>query len=335
LLKSSRVVVTHWVHPEVVQYLSTFAEVVPNTSRDTLPRNEIIRRAEDADALMVFMPDCIDEQFLDACRKLRIVSGALKGYDNFDVASCSKRGIWFSIVPDLLTVPTAELAIGLMIGLARNMLEGDRFVRAGAFAGWRPKMYGAGLAGSYVGIVGMGSLGKAVAKRLSAFESRLLYYDAVPLSPDEEQQLSVVSLSFHDLLAISDFLVLAVPLNADTLGLVDAAALACMKPGSYLINPARGSVVDEKAVEDSLVSGHLGGYAADVFEMEDWARADRLSRISEKLLDLSDRTFFTPHLGSAVEAARREIAMEAARNIVDALHGKRPRAAINDPIALH
>ena len=197
------------------------------------------------------------------------------------------------------------------------------------------KCTGPGLADSYVGIVGMGSLGKAVAKRLSAFESRLLYYDPVQLSPNEEQELSVISLSFHDLLAIGDFVVLAVPLNADTLGLVDATALACMKPGSYLINPARGSVVDEIAVANSLISGHLGGYAADVFEMEDWARADRLSRIPQKLLDLSDRTFFTPHLGSAVEAARREIAMEAARNIVDALRGKRPRAAINDPIALH
>ncbi len=323
------------MHPEVVEYLSAFAAVAPNASRDTLSREEIIRRAKDADALMVFMPDCIDEPFLDACGKLRIVSAALKGYDNFDVAGCSRRGIWFSIVPDLLTVPTAELAIGLMIGLARNMLEGDRLVRTGRFAGWRPQMYGTGLADSYVGIVGMGSLGKAVAKRLSAFESKLLYYDSVPLSPNEEQELSVIGLSFHDLLAISDFVVLAVPLKSDTLGLVDKTALACMKPGSYLINPARGSVVDEIAIAESLASGHLGGYAADVFEMEDWARADRLSGISQKLLDLSDRTFFTPHLGSAVESARREIAMEAARNIVDALRGMRPRAAINDPIPLH
>ena len=130
-------------------------------------------------------------------------------------------------------------------------------------------------------------------------------------------------------------MVLAVPLNANTFGLVNATALACMKPGSYLINPARGSVVDEKAVADSLASGHLSGYAADVFEMEDWARTDRSPRICQKLLDLSDRTFLTPHLGSAVETARREIAMEAARNIVDALHGKKPRGAINDPIRLH
>ncbi len=105
-----------------------------------------------------------------------------------------------------------------------------------------------------------------------------------------------------------------------------------MNPDSYLINPARGSVVDEKAVAESLASGHLGGYAADVFEMEDWARAARPTRICQMLLDLPDRTFLTPHLGSAVEAARREIAMEAANNIVDALQGKRPRSAINNPI---
>lgn len=326
-----RVVITHWVHSEVLQYLSTFAEVAPNPSRETLDRGEIMLRARDADALMAFMPDCINEQFLDACPRLRIVSAALKGYDNFDVAACSKKGIWFTIVPDLLTGPTAELAIGLMIGLARNMLKGDRLVRTAGFAGWRPQMYGTGLADSNVGIIGMGCLGKAVARRLLAFESRLFYYDPVPMSHDREKELRVIRVSFHELLGISDFVVLAVPLNANTYRMLNASSLARMKPGSYLINPARGSVVDEKAVAEAVASGHLGGYAADVFEMEDWARTDRPSRVSQRLLDLTDRTFFTPHLGSAVDAARREIAMDAARNIVDVLHGKRPRGAVNNP----
>ncbi len=333
MVNSPNIVITHWVHSEIVHYLSTFAEVVCNDSRETLSRNEIIQRAKSADALMVFMPDCIDEEFLEACPKLRIVSGALKGYDNFDVESCSRRGIWFTIVPDLLTVPTAELAIGLMIGLARNMLQGDRFVRTGAFTGWRPQMYGTGLADANVGIIGMGSLGQAIAKRLGAFGSRLFYYDPVRMSHDMEQELQVVRLSFHELLGLSEFVVLAVPLNANTIGLLNTSALSRMKRGSYLINPARGSVVDEEAVGHSLTSGQLAGYAADVFEMEDWARADRPNTICQKFRDFADRTFLTPHLGSAVEAARREIEMEAARNIVDALQGKRPRSAINNPIS--
>ncbi len=174
-----------------------------------------------------------------------------------------------------------------------------------------------------------------MAKRLAAFECRLFYCDPVRLSPDKEQELQAIRIAFDKLLELSDFVVLVVPLNANTLGLFDADALACMNHGSYLIEPARGSVVDENAVAESLALGHLGGCAADVFEMEAWARADRPSRICQKLLDLSDRTFLTPHLGSAVEAARREIAMEAARNIADALQGKRPRSAINDPVPLH
>lgn len=176
-------------------------------------------------------------------------------------------------------------------------------------------MHGTGLAESNVGIIGTGSLGKAIAKRLSAFESRLFYCDPIPLSPDREQELHVIRNSFHELLGISDFVVLAVPLNTSTFGLLDANAVARMKLGSYLINPTRGFVVDEKAVADTLTSGHLSGYAADVFEMEDWARPDRPSRIFQRLLNLSDRTFFTPHLGSAVDVARQEIAMEAARSI--------------------
>src|SRR5271169_6894973 len=121
-----KVVVTHWVHPETAALLQGAAEVVPNLTRDTLPRTEILARAKDADALMAFMPDSVDDAFLAACPRLKIVAAALKGYDNFDVAACTRRGIWFSIVPDLLTVPTAELAIGLLLGLTRNLAEGDR-----------------------------------------------------------------------------------------------------------------------------------------------------------------------------------------------------------------
>jgi phosphonate dehydrogenase len=325
------VVITHWVHSEVIAFLSQRCEVIQNTTRETLPREEILKRAGDAHAIMVFMPDLVDEDFLFNCPKLKIIACALKGYDNFDVDACTRRGIWVSIVPDLLTTPTAELAIGLLIGLTRRMLEGDSFVRSGKFNGWRPELYGAGLAGRTLGIIGMGAVGQAIARRLVGYEMNVIYSDPIPLAKEKEDAVGLTRVSLTDLLAYSDFVVPLLPLNPETMHLINTTTISQMKPGSFLINACRGSVVNEQDVADALASGHLAGYAADVFEMEDWARTNRPHHIPQELLDNGKQTFFTPHLGSAVDNVRREIAMEAALNILQALNGKMPQGAINQP----
>lgn len=326
-----KVVLTHWVHPETIAMLESVAEVIPNTTRDTLPRAEVLARAKDADALMVFMPDSIDGGFLDACPKLKIVGAALKGYDNFDVDACTERGVWFSIVPDLLTVPTAELTIGLLLGLTRHLVEGDRRIRGGQFRGWRPELYGTGLSGRRLGIIGMGAVGRAIAKRLSGFDLELVYCDNVALGDEQEQAWGARRVGLDELLEQSDFVVPMLPMTPQTLHLINAGTIARMKPGSHLINACRGSVVDEQAVVDALRRGHLAGYAADVFEMEEWQRADRPHGIPQALLDNPSQTFFTPHLGSAVREVRIEIEHEAARNIIAALAGRQPSGAINRP----
>ena len=136
----SKVVVTHRVHEEILDLLQTSCEVCANQSADTLEREEILRRAAEAEGMMVFMPDSLDADFLDRCPRLKVVSAALKGYDNFDVAACTQRGVWFTIVPDLLTVPTAELTIALLLGLTRKILEGDRYVRSGGFQGFMARL---------------------------------------------------------------------------------------------------------------------------------------------------------------------------------------------------
>ncbi len=328
-----KVVLTHWVYPEIIEMLQSVAEVIPNTTRDTLPREEVLARAKDADALMVFMPDSIDRSFLDACPNLKIVGAALKGYDNFDVDACTQRGVWFSIVPDLLTIPTAELTIGLLLGLTRHLPEGDRRIRTGEFRGWRPELYGTGLSGRTLGIIGMGAVGRAIAKRLSGFDMKLLYCDDVALAAEQEQAWGARRLSLDELLQQSDFVVPMLPMTPQTLHLINAANIERMKPGSHLINACRGSVVDEQAVVEALRRGHLAGYAADVFEMEEWQRADRPDRIPQALLDNPSQTFFTPHLGSAVKEVRIEIEREAARNIIQALSGQRPSGAINHPVS--
>lgn len=311
--------------------LATHSEVIPNTAKEALSREEVLKRARNAQALMVFMPDMIDEPFLQACPRLRIISAALKGYDNFDVDACTRHGIWFTIIPDLLTTPTAELAIGLLIGLGRRIPEGDRFVRTGNFKGWRPQFYSIGLAGRTLGIIGMGAVGRAVARRALALEMRVLYHDKHPLPEGEHGLNELTFVSLEELLDQSDFVMPLLPLTPDTFHLINAQTIARMKPGNMLINVGRGSVIDEEAVVTALRSGHLAGYAADVFEMEDWARADRPRTIPLALLDEAERTFFTPHLGSAVDEVRKAVAFEAARNILQALEGRRPDGAINSP----
>lgn len=326
-----RVVITHWVHPEVVELLNPQCVLVPNPTRESLPREEILRRTKDAQAIMVFMPDSIDEAFLRVCPNLKIVSAALKGYDNFDVEACTRHGVWFSIVKESLTVPTAELAIGLLTAITRRMLSGDRIIRNGRFTGWRPQLYGMGLSGRTLGLIGMGAVGQGVARRAVGLEMKVLYEDIVPLPKEKEEAWGLTLVPLEDLLAKSDFVMPLVPLKPDTFHLIHSQTIARMKPGSYLINICRGSVVDELAVAQALASGHLAGYAADVFEMEDWARVDRPRSIPQALLDDTDHTFFTPHLGSAVDEIRREITLEAARHILQALNGQKPAGAINSP----
>jgi len=322
-----KVVVTHWIHPEVAGFLAEFCEPVLNESREVLPEAELLARCRQAEGLMVFMPDRIDQAFAGSCPRLRVVAAALKGYDNFDVEALRRRGVTFCIQDDLLTAPTAELAMALMLGLGRHLLEGDRHVRSGDFQGWRPRLYGMGLEGSSVGLLGLGRLGRALAARLQPMGCRLSCHDPRPLAADEARELGVSFTSFQDLIADSDQLVLLLPLTPETRGLMGPEALARLKPGCLLINISRGGVVDEEAVARALATGHLGGYAADVFAMEDWALADRPRSIPEALLR-SGRTLFTPHLGSAVTRVRAAIELKAAEQLRAFFAGNTPEGAV-------
>jgi phosphonate dehydrogenase len=269
---------------------------------------------------MAFMPDRVDEDFLARCPRLKVIGASLKGYDNFDVEACQQRGIKFSNIPGLLTEPTAELAVALLLGIGRNILPGDSEVRSGRFRGWRPVFYGKGLAGSRVGIIGMGAIGQAVAKRLKGFECRILCTDLRQAEYGAQYSPELIWLPFEELLAQSDFILLVLPLSLQTRHIISAASIEGFKKGAYLVNIGRGSVVDESAVSAALVSGRLAGYAADVFEFEDLSLDDRPENIHPGLLADAGRTLFTPHLGSAVDFARREIAMEAARYILSVLN---------------
>jgi phosphonate dehydrogenase len=280
------------------------------------------------------MPDHIDEAVLARAPRLRIVSCCLKGCDNFDVEACGRRGVLVTVLPDLLTEPTAELAVGLMIAAGRHVLAGDADVRRGAFQGWRPRFYGAGLSGSTVGIVGFGAIGRAVAERLVGFRSTVHYWDVHRLGARDERRLKATYRDLDTLLAVSGFVVLALLLDAETRHLVDDDRLARVRPGAILVNVARGSLVDEAAVARALRSGRLGFYAADAFELEDRALPDRPRAIHTALLADRRRTLFTPHLGSAVSRVREAMALRAAQNIVDFFDGRMPPGAVNADVLL-
>jgi phosphonate dehydrogenase len=317
----------------VIEFLSQRFDVVANPGRETWSRATVLDKAAHCDAMMAFMPDAVDEAFLSACPRLKVVAAALKGPDNFDIAACTRRGVWFTLVPDLLTVPTADLGIALLLGLTRRVLEGDDHIRSGRFAGWRPELYGAGLSGRVAGIIGMGAVGQALASRLSVFGVKIIYADL--RQAEFPPGMDVRRSTQDEVVAASDFLFPLTHLNAQTLHMIDARAIDAMRAGAYLINIGRGSLVDEAAVAEALTSGRLAGYAADVFEMEDWALASRPRTIHHGLIADRARTLFTPHIGSAVEEVRRQIEMEAAANIADVFEGRRPRGALNEVARLN
>jgi phosphonate dehydrogenase len=320
-----RIVITNRVFRETIEFLSTDGDVIANQGDEPLERDELLRRARDAQALMAFMPDAVDETFLAQCPALRVIACALKGADNFDVDACLRYGVWLTVVPDLLTEPTAELALGLAIALGRHVLTADRTVRAGAFRGWRPTLYGTSLDGSTVAILGAGKVGRAIARKLSGFDCSLLMAD---VRSDAAPPPNARLVPLADAVAPADFVFLAMPLAARTLHFVDRALLQRFKEGALLINPARGSLVDEVAVAEALSAGRLGGYAADVFALEDWRRDDRPPAIEPRLLRAADRTVFTTHLGSAVTRVRRAIELAAAASIRAVLRGEKPYGAL-------
>ena len=327
---SKTIVVSHRVFPETLAALAEIGNVRAPNPRPQFAKLQLRKLAKDADAFLAFMPDVIDDAWLLRAPKLRVIAAALKGYDNFDLAACTRRGVWVSNVPDLLTAPTSELTIGLMISLARNIRAGDSRIRKNRHSKWQPDLYGKGIYGSTVGLIGMGMIGTAIADRLQGFGAILLYFDQKPLHKDLETRLKLTYCALPELLARCDFLIVALPLTPSTYHLLNDEALAACKQGALLINPARGSVVDEAAVIRGLESGRLGGYAADVFECEDLSIPGHPKRVPSRLLE-HPATLFTPHLGSAVEPVRRTIELRAVANIADWAYGRPPRDAVNDP----
>ena len=277
----------------------------------------------EAEALLCLLTDRVDAALLERAPRLRIVANAVVGYEHVDLAACAARGIVVTNTPDVLTEATADLAWALILATVRGLPQAERSLRAGAFHGWGFWDYlGGDLAGATLGIFGMGRIGRAVARRAAAFGMRIIYHSRSRLSVEEETLLGVRSVSFDELLARSDVLTLHAPLMPDTRHAIGREALRRMRPGSYLVNTARGALVDEAALVDALRHGPLAGAGLDVYERE--------PEITPGLLDLPN-VVLLPHIGSATRETRTRMAVLAARNVHAVLSGNPPLTPVPLP----
>ena len=282
---------------------------------------ELAAEVPEADALITLVSDPVTEKVLDAGRKLKIVAQYAVGVDNIDRAAAAARGIAVTNTPNVLTDATADLTMALLLALARRVVEGDRLVRAGGFAGWAPDLLlGADLKGKTLGIVGPGRIGRAVTRRARAFGMTAIAFGRT--ARDENDPDDPPRVSFDELLRRSDVVSLHLPLSAETRAMFDLATFSRMKPGSFFLNTSRGGLMDEAALVRALDEGLIAGAGLDVYENE--------PAITPGLRD-HDRTILMPHAGSATLETRREMARMAVEDVRRVLTGERPLRAVVEP----
>lgn len=289
------------------------------------PKKIIIEKARNVDALVPLLSDKIDAEVFDAAPKLKMVAQLAVGFDNIDLKEATKRGIYVSNTPEVLTDSTADFAWALILAVARRVVEGDRYVRAGKWkVGWHPSMMqGRDVYGATIGVVGAGRIGYAVAKRATGFGMKILFYDVIP-RPEMERDFGAKRVDMETLLKESDFVSVHVPLMKETHHLINAERLRLMKKTAYVINNSRGPVVDEKALYDALKEGRIAGAGLDVFEQEP-------TPLDNPLLKF-DNVVVAPHISSASYETRSRMAEIVAENLIAFFEGKKPPTLINPDV---
>jgi glyoxylate reductase len=301
-------------------WLSSLAEhgrllIGPETDVERGLSDELRGHLGEAEGLFSLLTVPVNEALLDQAPKLRVVSNMAVGVDNIDLAVCTRRGIPVGHTPGVLTEGTADLTMALLLAVARRLPEASRDAREGRWTAWKPTQWlGADFPGATLGIVGLGQIGTAVARRAKPFGVRLVYTSR-SAKPELEEELGAVRLTFEELLGESDFVSLHVPLTAATRGLIDTAALQQMKQTAILINVARGPVVDQRALYQALSEGWIAAAGLDVTDPEPLPADDPLFSL--------DNCFIVPHIGSATYHTRRRMAELACQNLLAGLAGDR------------
>jgi len=285
------------------------------------PADKLRERLASNDAALTMVVDRISPEMLDGAKSLRIVANMAVGYDNIDPVEAANRGVWVTNTPGVLAETTADMAFALLMTAARNVVASDRDTRAGGWKTWSPTGFlGADVHGATLGIVGLGEIGSAMARRAGGFGMRVLYSGRTRKHA-AEQQLGCQFVSLEQLLAESDFVSVHTPLNAETRGMFGRREFGLMKPTAIFINSARGQVVDQAALIEALESKQIAGAALDVTDPEPLPLDNPLFRFENVII--------TPHIASASLATRSRMAEMAAENIIEVLAGRAPKNPVN------
>ncbi len=314
---------TRPLFPAAQQILNASCEVEYWTKPERISREELLRRVKDKEALVCLLTEGVNEELLSAAPNLRIAANVAVGFDNIDVAACTRRGVVATNTPGVLDETTADFAWTLLMAVARRIGEGEQLARSGGWGGWDlDQLCGTDVWGKTLGILGFGRIGRALARRAMGFQMKVIYSDAVQAPEAVEKELRAEYREFNEVLAESDFVSVHVPLLAETRGLLGAAQFARMKPTAFLINTSRGPVVDEAALVHALENGKIAGAALDVYENEPFIHPG-LKRAN---------TVLAPHIASASLETRTKMACMAAENVVSLFKGQRPPHVLNPDV---
>jgi glyoxylate reductase len=321
-----KVYITRRIPPPGLELIGEFCDVVLHPYDVPPGEEEIIQNIRDKDGLLCLLTDRINKNIIEAASQLKVISTFSAGFEHIDVNEATKRGIYIGYTPGVLTDATADLVFALILSVSRRIIEADRFVRKLNWKiSWSPTLLlGESVWGSIIGIIGLGRIGKAVAKRAKGFNMKVLYTDIARISPEEENGLGVEYRPLEDLLRESDFVSIHTPLTKETYHMIDEKGLRLMKSGAILINTSRGPTVDETALVKALKEKWIGGAGLDVFEREPIGE-------DNPLLEL-DNVILLPHIGSATRKTRAKMAEVAASNLLSVLKGESPPYWLNPEV---
>jgi glyoxylate reductase len=323
--KAPKVLLTRRLPAEGMKLLNQYFDLEVNPLDEVMPRSQLAKSIQDKEGLVCLLTDDIDSEIIQKAPNLRIVANYAVGFNNIELTAVNKRKIPVTNTPDVLTEATADLTMGLLLSVARRIVEGDSFVRAERFRGWAPELLlGSDVHRKTLGIIGMGRIGQAVARRAHGFGMAVLYYDKKRLPEDLEKTMDIKYREVMQLLGESDFVSIHAPLTDDTRHLISDAELKVMKRTAYLINVARGAIVDEEALVKALRNGDIAGCGLDVYENE--------PVVTPELLEMPNAVL-APHIGSASLEARTKMALLVVENLVAVLiDNERPPDVVNPEI---
>ncbi|AZO96582.1 D-glycerate dehydrogenase [Halocella sp. SP3-1] len=323
-MSKPKVYVTRRLPQKALDMLGAECEVEINPYDRVLTKEELAEAVKGIDGLLCLLTDTIDEDLLDVNPALKVIANYAVGYNNIDIKACTERGIPVSNTPGVLTDTTADFAWTLLMVTARRVVEADRFTRAGKYKGWGPMMFlGGDIYGKTLGVIGMGRIGQSFAKRARGFNMNVIYYDVYRRTSEEEKKWGIKYRELDTLLEEADFVSLHVPLIPETEHLIGEKELKLMKKTAYLINTARGPIVDEKALVEALKNGEIAGAGLDVYEEE--------PELASGLTEL-DNVTLAPHIASASIETRTKMAEMAVENLLAGLKGQDMPNIINKEV---